>query len=100
LAKNDVVLLNKVLEAGRALAPTKLKDDDYFELFTAEPFGLFAEALRDTGRTLPGVYELVGTYRCVPESGGGLRAIKPADLADIAYTAPWKSAGAALPAAE
>ncbi len=36
MAKNDVVLLNKVLEAGRALAPSDLKDFEYFELFVAE----------------------------------------------------------------
>lgn len=36
MAKNDVVLLDKVLESKRALAPSELKDDEYFELFTAE----------------------------------------------------------------
>jgi nitrate reductase assembly molybdenum cofactor insertion protein NarJ len=36
VAKNDVVLLNKVLEAKHAVAPTELKDDEYFELFAAD----------------------------------------------------------------
>jgi hypothetical protein len=36
VAKNDVVLLNKVLESARALAPHDLRDDEYFELFAAD----------------------------------------------------------------
>jgi len=36
LAKNDVVLLDKVLEAKRSIAPSQLKDDQYFELFSAD----------------------------------------------------------------
>ncbi len=36
MAKNDIVLLNKVLDAKRELAPSKLKDHEYFELFAAE----------------------------------------------------------------
>lgn len=36
MANNDVVLLEKVLEAKRELAPEKLKDHEYFELFAAE----------------------------------------------------------------
>jgi hypothetical protein len=36
VAKNDVVLLDKVLEAERALAPADLKDDEYFDLFAAD----------------------------------------------------------------
>lgn len=36
MAKNDVVLLDKVLEAGRSLAPSGLDDGSYFELFVAE----------------------------------------------------------------
>lgn len=36
MANNDVVLLEKVLEAKRDLAPEKLEDHEYFELFAAE----------------------------------------------------------------
>jgi AIPR protein len=36
LAKNDVVLLDKVLEAKRSVAPSELRDDEYFELFSAD----------------------------------------------------------------
>ena len=36
MAKNDVVLLDKVLETGRTLAPSHLTDATYFELFAAE----------------------------------------------------------------
>lgn len=36
MAKNDIVLLDKVLTAQRAEAPAHLKDDEYFDLFSAE----------------------------------------------------------------
>lgn len=36
MAKNDIVLLDKVLAAQRAEAPSHLKDDEYFDLFSAE----------------------------------------------------------------
>lgn len=36
MANNDVVLLEKVLEVKRDLAPEKLADHEYFELFAAE----------------------------------------------------------------
>jgi hypothetical protein len=48
------------------------------------PFGLFADALRDTARTFPGVYELVSRYRCVSEGGQeGARKIDVGDMAGI-----------------
>jgi hypothetical protein len=48
------------------------------------PFGLFAHALRDAARTMPGVYELVAVYRCVASEGPeALRAITPSDIAGI-----------------
>jgi hypothetical protein len=54
-----------------------LSDGDYL------PFGLFATALRETGRTLPGLYELVAHYRCVAEGVGETRRISASDLAGI-----------------
>ncbi len=56
---------------------------------TQLPFGLFAKALRDATRTMPGVYELLATYRCVDEGDAddGLalpfRRLTPADLAGL-----------------
>lgn len=49
------------------------------------PFGLFADALRDTVRTMPGVYELIAIYQCVAgeRADEALRAITPADVAGI-----------------
>jgi hypothetical protein len=48
------------------------------------PFGLFATALRDTGRSLPGLYELVASYHCVDGDRDGIsRKIVPADLASV-----------------
>jgi Lecithin:cholesterol acyltransferase len=45
-------------------------------------FGLLAGQLRDSGRTMPGLYELVARYRCL-DDGGTLRALTPSDLAAI-----------------
>lgn len=36
MTTNDVVLLDKVLESRRSLAPDEIKDDEYFELFAAD----------------------------------------------------------------
>jgi hypothetical protein len=49
------------------------------------PFGLLADAIRDTGRTLPGLYELVARYNCVEEPGSAtpLRKLTVDDMAAI-----------------
>lgn len=69
--------------AGSVSAVRVLADGDYL------PFGLFGSALRDATRTMPGVYELLATYRCVDEGDDedGLarpfRRLTPADLAGL-----------------
>ena len=51
------------------------------------PFGLLARSLRDSGRSFPGLYELVARYPCVtePDEGAGevLRDLRPADVAAV-----------------
>jgi hypothetical protein len=44
---------------------------------------LFASALRDTGRTLNGLYELAPVYQCVEDRNPTLRAITAADIASV-----------------
>lgn len=65
--------------AGSLNAMRALSAGDYL------PFGLFADALRDAVRTMPGVYELVAIYRCVAGDApaDALRAITAADVAAI-----------------
>jgi hypothetical protein len=46
------------------------------------PFGLLAGQLRESARTLPGVYELLPRYRCITD-GAKLRQITPSDLASL-----------------
>jgi hypothetical protein len=77
--------------AGSLNALRVLSDGDYL------PFGLFAAALRDAARTMPGVYELIATYRCV---GGApdepLRAIAVSDVAGIGADATLAQAAFAV----
>ena len=62
--------------AGSLNAVRVLATGDYL------PFGLFARSLRESARTMPGLYELVARYESVRD-GGALRAIQPADLASV-----------------
>lgn len=53
------------------------------------PLGLFATSLRNATRTMPGVYELLATYKCVDEGDEDdgrarpFRRLTPADVAGI-----------------
>jgi len=67
--------------AGSLNALRVLADGHYL------PFGLLARSLRDSGRSFPGLYELVARYPCVtdPDEGAGvvLRDLRPADVAAV-----------------
>jgi pimeloyl-ACP methyl ester carboxylesterase len=64
--------------AGSLNAVRVLADGDYL------PLALFASALRDTGRTFNGLYELVPLYQCVEENNHpNLRTITAADIVSV-----------------
>lgn len=46
------------------------------------PLGVLADELRDTSRTLPGIYELLARYKCLVD-GSSVRALEPSDLAAV-----------------
>jgi hypothetical protein len=51
------------------------------------PLGLLAKSLRDAGRTLPGLYELVARYSCLAAGDDDYRRVDAADLDGLGASA-------------